>query len=223
MSLPEPSINDLSPLTRAEVEPMLLLDTSGSMDWPAAEGTHVKRREVVGEAITLLVAHLAAKDSQADAEHAAGADEAEIGGVMTVGFASSPTEYDDLNPANIATKWANIRWGGGTLIVPGWEKLVDIYTEEFGDRPKQDRPHLLALIITDGEAQDATEFAKVLEQQSSGTYVVVAVVGFGEDHDRTLAAYRSIAAGNSHVRVVTFGSSTDPKEISGALLSLIGE
>lgn len=219
----EPSINDLSPLTQAEVEPMLLLDTSGSMDWPAAEGSHVKRREVIGEAITILVGHLAAKDSQAEAEHAAGADEAEIGGVMTVGFADHPTEYDDLNPANIATKWANIRWGGSTHIVPGWEKLVDIYTEEFGDRPKQDRPHLLALVITDGEAQDAADFARILQAQSSGTYVAVAVIGYGEDHDRTLAQYRAIEAANSHVRVVTFGSSTDPKEISSALLSLIGE
>jgi hypothetical protein len=223
MPLTEPTVNDLSPLTRAEVEPMLLLDTSGSMDWPAADGSPIKRRQVIGEAITLLVARLAAKDSQAAAEHAAGADEAEIGGVMTVGFADSPSEYDDLNPANIAAKWANIRWGGSTHIVPGWEKLVDIYTEEFGGRPKQDRPHLLALVITDGEAQDAGEFARILEKQSSGTYVAVAVVGYGEDHDRTLAQYRAIEAGNAHVRVVTFGSSTDPHEISGALLSLIGE
>ena len=223
MSQPEPTINDLSPLTRAEVEPMLLLDTSGSMDWPAADGSHVKRREVIGEAITLVVAHLAAKDSQADSERAAGADEAEVGGVMTVGFADSPTEYDDLNPANIATKWAGIRWGGTTHIVPGWEKLVDIYTEEFGERPKQDRPHLLALVITDGEAQDGDKFAKLLAQQSGGTYVAVAVIGYGADHDKTLEQYRAIEAANSHVRVVTFGSSTDPQQISKALLSLIGE
>ena len=223
MTAQEPSINDLSPLTRAEVEPMLLLDTSGSMDWPAAEGSPVKRRQVIGEAITLLVGHLAGKDSQAAAEHAAGADEVEIGGVMTVGFADGPTEYDDLNPANVSAKWAGIRWGGQTHIVPGWHKLVDIYTEEFGDRPKQDRPHLLALIITDGEAQDGAEFAKILAQQSAGTYVVVAVVGFGADHDRTMEQYKAIEASNSHVRVVTFGSSTDPKEISSALLSLIGE
>lgn len=223
----EPSIedlaNNLAPLTRAETEPMLLLDTSGSMTWPAAEGSSVSRQQVVGEAIGAIVKVLAARDSQADAEHAAGADEAEIGGLMTVGFADSPTDYDDLNPVNLATKWAAIRWGGSTHICAGWDRLVDIYVEEFGDRPKQDRPHMLALIITDGEAQDGAAFAKTLEAQGGHTYVVVAVVGFGKDHDATLKQYRAIEAANRNVRVVTFDSVTNPATISDSLLELIGE
>lgn len=227
MTLTEPTIedlrNNLAPLTRAEVEPMLLLDTSGSMTWPAAEGSKVSREQVVGEAIGKIVDVLAAKDSQAEHERAAGADEAEIGGLMTVGFADGPTDYDDLNPVNLAQKWAAIQWGGATHIVAGWERLTDIYVEEFGDRPKQDRPHLLALIITDGEAQDGDKFAKVLESQGGHTYVVVAVVGYGSDHDRTLEQYRRIEAANGNVRVVTFDSVTDPATISSSLLALIGQ
>lgn len=223
----EPSIedlaNNLTPLTRAETEPMLLLDTSGSMTWPAAEGSKVSRQQVIGEAIGSIVAALAAKDSQAEHERAGGADEAEIGGLMTVGFADGPTDYDDLNPANLAQKWASIQWGGRTSICGGWDRLTDIYVEEFGDRPKQDRPHMLALIITDGEAQDGTQFAKTLEAQGGHTYVVVAVVGFGPDHDATLAQYRAIEAKNSNVRVVTFDSVTDPATISTSLLELIGD
>jgi hypothetical protein len=223
----EPSIedlaNNLTPLTRAETEPMLLLDTSGSMTWPAADGSNVSRQQVVGEAIGAIVRALEAKDSQAERERAAGVDEAEIGGLYTIGFADGPTDYEDLNSANLAAKWGKIQWGGRTQITGGWDALVEQYTEEFGDMPKQDRPHLLALIITDGEAQDGAQFAKTLEAQGGKTYVVVAVVGFGPDHDATLQQYRAIEAKNSNVRVITFDSVTDPATISESLLALIGE
>jgi len=223
----EPSIedlaNNLTPLTRAETEPMLLLDTSGSMTWPAAEGSAVSRQQVVGEAIGAIVRTLEAKDSQAERERAGGADETEIGGLYTIGFADGPTDYEDLNSANLSQKWGKIQWGGRTQITGGWDALVEQYTEEFGDVPKQDRPHLLALIITDGEAQDGAQFAKTLEAQSGHTFVVVAVVGFGPDHDATLTQYQAIEAANKNVRVITFDSVTDPATISNSLLALIGE
>ena len=68
----EPSINDLNPVLKPGVprEPIAIIDTSGSMDWPAAQDSPVKRREVIGEAMGMLVAALAAQDSQA-AHHAA--------------------------------------------------------------------------------------------------------------------------------------------------------
>ncbi|MGH3843844.1 MAG: hypothetical protein ACRDS0_20720 [Pseudonocardiaceae bacterium] len=50
----------------------------------------------------------------------------------------------------------------------------------------------------------------------------VAVLGFGGEHDAALAAYQQVAAGNDHVRVVTFGSETDPSVIADGVLSLIG-
>ena len=83
----EPSINDLNPVLKAGVprEPIAIIDTSGSMDWPASESSQVKRREVVGEAMGMLVAALAAQDSQAAAEKEAGEDK---GGLLTFTFAS---------------------------------------------------------------------------------------------------------------------------------------
>jgi uncharacterized protein with von Willebrand factor type A (vWA) domain len=60
----EPTIedlkNNLTPLTKAEVEPMLLLDTSGSMTWAAADGSKVSKEQVVGEAIGAIVRALEA-------------------------------------------------------------------------------------------------------------------------------------------------------------------
>jgi hypothetical protein len=219
----EPSVNDLRPMLKpgVENEPMLLLDTTGSMSYPVAEGSTVQRREVIGEAIGRIVEQLAAQDSQAAKEQAEGKD---AGGLMTVTFAGGSAQcIDDLSPANWRQKWGAIQWGGGTQIMPGWSLLVDTYMGEFGEAPKLDRPHLLGLIITDGEAADTAEFAQTLAQTKGGTYVCVAILGFGPEHDQALAAYRQIAAANDHVRVVTFGSETDPTAIASGLLLLLGQ
>jgi hypothetical protein len=221
----EPSVNDLSPMLApgVENEPMLLLDTTGSMSYPVAEGSNVERRQVIGEAIGRVVEVLAAKDSQAAREQEAAGEGEEAGGLMTVTFAGGTAQsIDDLNPSNWRQKWGAIRWGGGTQIMPGWNTLVDTYMEEFGDRPRQDRPHLLALVITDGEADDTQEFARTLAQSRAGTYVCVAILGFGAEHDQALEAYRAVARDNDHVRVVTFGSETNPDTIANGVLSLIG-
>jgi hypothetical protein len=202
-----------------EKEPMLLLDTTGSMSYAAAEGSTVERRQVIGEAIGRIVEVLGAEDSQAAKEQAAGED---AGGLMTVTFAGGTAEeIGDLSPDNWREKWRAIRWGGGTQIMPGWEKLVDTYLEEFGDVPKQDRPHLLALVITDGEADDTDQFAQTLAQAKGGVYVAIAILGYGQEHDRALRVYKQIEAQNDHVRVVTFGSETDPDSIANGLLSMI--
>jgi uncharacterized protein YegL len=202
-----------------EKEPMLLLDTTGSMSYPVAEGSSIQRRQVIGEAIGRIVEVLGAEDSQAAKEQAAGED---AGGLMTVTFAGGQAQsIDDLSPANWHQKWNAIQWGGGTVIMPGWEALVDQYMEEFGDVPKLDRPHLLALVITDGEANDTDQFAQTLAQAKGGVYVCIAILGFGQEHDRALQVYKQIEAQNSHVRVVTFGSETDPQTIADGLLSMM--
>jgi hypothetical protein len=203
-----------------EKEPMLLLDTTGSMSYPAADGSTLERRQVIGEALGRIVEVLGAEDSQAAKEQAAG--EEDKGGLMTVTFAGGTAEsIDDLNTDNWRAKWNNIRWGGGTVIMPGWETLVDTYMEEFGDVPKLDRPHLLALVITDGEADDTDQFAQTLAQAKGGVYVCIAILGYGTEHDRALQVYKQIEAQNDHVRVVTFGGETDPDTIADGLLSMI--
>lgn len=224
MSTPEPSVNDLSPVLKAGVEnePMFLIDTTGSMASPNAEGAPTQRRDVLKEAFGAIVARLTSLDSQAAAEQAAAGDE-EAGGVMTYSFADgNATKIGDLRPDNWQAEWGKIRWGGYTEILPGWTALQEGYMEEFGDRPVTDRPHLLATIFTDGEASDQAEFEKQLEQAKGGTYVVIAVLGFGGEHDQTLSEYQAIAARNNHVRVVSFGNITDPNEISDGVLSMLG-
>jgi subtilisin family serine protease len=106
--------------------------------------------------------------------------------------------------------------------MPAWRLAEEAYLEEFGETPALDRPALLTLVITDGEARDAAEFTKVLEQAKTGRYFCVAVIGYGSDHDQTLNAYQNVAAVNPHVRVVTFGGETNPQTIAEGLISLVG-
>jgi uncharacterized protein YegL len=220
---PEPSVNDLSPLSKAgpaNLEPALLLDTSGSMSYPTTADGKVERRELVGEAIPLIIAGLEGFDAQAAKEtEAAGEEE---GGVMTVTFASEAQVVGDLNSGNVRQQWKGIRWGGGTNIVPGFQLVLSNYLDEFGDEDPTSRPSLLCMVITDGEASDEKEFEDLLAKSKGGTYVAVAVVGYGPEHDATMAGYQRIASGNSHVRALSFADTTDPNSLAQALLAMFG-
>lgn len=87
---------------------MLLLDTTGSMNFSTAPDTTIKRRSTVEESIGMIVGEIARQDSQA--EHEQGDDD-EGGGLRTVTFADG-TAYDigDLNPQNLKQKWQRIKW-----------------------------------------------------------------------------------------------------------------
>ena len=201
-----------------EKEPILLVDKSGSMNYAAAHGANISRWGVVSEALPTLVATLGAADSQAEAEAAAGE---EAGGLMTVVFSDHAEEVGDLNEANWREKWSQIKPGGGTIIMPGWQLVVEDYLEEFGSKAEEDRPALLLLVVTDGEAEDMAAFEAECARARGHTYVAVAVVGYGADHDNTIAAYQQIAAANNHVQVYNFGSTTDPTAFAEGMLAIV--
>lgn len=214
------------------VEPVLLLDMSRSMDWEAAPGTPAwddstksgGRRGIVINALPEFIRSLENLDSEAAREQATGSDEK--GGLLTFGFSSEAIEIGDMNSSNIARRLNEIPWGGGTRIIPAWELALNEYDEEFGDKPKRDRPVHAVLIITDGEADDWDQFLPVLESADAHRVFVVAVVGYDEDnskrHSRTVDAYSKVAAHNSHVKVVSFDSVTDPAEIATDLITMLG-
>jgi hypothetical protein len=227
-SAAEPSQQDLSPVVPEGVakEPMLLLDITGSMSWAAADGSPTTRIQVLEEALPPVITAIYTLDTEAAKESAEAGKP--MGGVMTYVFAGGhggeitvPGDEDgDLRPDNFRAAFGAIPWGGGTQIMPGWRALVDGYTEEFADDPQ--RPMLLAIVITDGEADDTEEFATALSKAKGGTRVALVILGFGPEHDQALTRYQAIAAANDHVRVVTLGNTTDPQVITDGLKSLIG-
>lgn len=202
-----------------EKEVVCLLDTSGSMEWEAADGSPVTRHALVGEALPLFVTALEGEDSAAAGEQAGGSDE--MGGLLIHGFSNVHTELGDFNSSNFARRWAAIRWGGGTAIMPAWKAALADFNEEFGDNAEP--PALLTLVITDGEAKDAAEFAKVLEDKHAGRYFAIAVVGHGADHDATLRSYTGAAKANpKHVSVMSFEAVTNPKDLATDLITMAG-
>jgi len=210
---------DVPPPPDAEREPMLLLDTTGSMKLGTSENDNTPRHETIREAIGIIVEKLGKEDSQAI--HEQGPDE-EGGGLRTVTFADGHAhDLGDLNPGNLKQKWAKIQWEGTTRIMPGWKKLLKVYLDEFGHRPPSKRPILVALVITDGEALDTREFAEALARVKGHVFVTLAIIGFGPEHDDALRAYKIIESENSHVKVVTLASETNPEIIATTLLQMI--
>jgi hypothetical protein len=198
-----------------ETEPMLLLDTTGSMNYETGENDDTPRRDTVREAISLIVERLAAEDSQAEHEEGGG-------GLRTVTFADGrAVDQGDLNAGNLAQRWQDIRWAGGTTIMPGWNALMEVYQDEFGATPPDQRPLLLALVITDGEALDTDAFAAAIAAATGVVYVVIALIGFGAEHDRALAAYQAIEQRSGHVKVVSYAGESNPIGIAETLLRMI--
>lgn len=198
-----------------EKEPMLLLDTTGSMNYRTSETESTPRKDTIREAISIIVSELAAADSQAAKEEGGG-------GLRTVTFADGQAhDIGDLNPNNLREKWSHIRWGGGTRIMPGFNLLLKTYTDEFGTVPQAERPLLLALVITDGEADDTDTFKNVVARAAGSMYVALAIIGYGPEHDRALQAYQQVEAQNAHVKVMPFAGETDPEIIARALLNMM--
>lgn len=204
----------------AELEPALLLDASGSNDWPASDdGRSVKRWEVAKGIVYALVDDLAEKDSQA-------AHEDEGGGVMVTIFSDADRAkvVGDINRKNRDRVWGSIQYGGSTYGAPGVQLVINNYMEEFGDRPKMDRPLLGLCVTTDGEMYDLDDFVTALNTELAGiAKVVIAVYGYGEDHRKAVTAYRQVETAHpKNVRVLEIPPNTNPKTVSGAMLALLG-
>src|SRR5579884_2498465 len=132
-------------------------------------------KDTIREAISIIVARLAAADSQAEHEEGGG-------GLRTITFADGQAhDIGDLNPNNLKQIWSRIRWSGGTRIMPGFNQLLKTYTEEFGSEPPEERPLLLALVITDGEADDTEAFKNAVARAAGNMYVVLAIIGYGPE------------------------------------------
>ena len=198
-----------------EKEPMLLLDTTGSMNYRTSATDETPRKDTIREAISIIVGRLAAEDSQAGHEEGGG-------GLRTITFADGrASDIGDLNPNNLQQVWSRIRWAGGTRIMPGFNLLLKTYTDEFGSMPQDERPLLLALVITDGEADDTAVFRDMVARSAGSMYTVLAIIGYGPEHDRAVQAYQQVEAQNAHVKVMPFAGETDPEVIANALTRMM--
>ena len=206
---------NISEVNSFEIEPMLLVDTTGSMTEPAADGSRKQRLAVVGEAIDGIVTALAAKDSQGEHEEGGG-------GVYTVTYAGGHADdYGDVNLSNLQHFFDTRRWNYNTQIMPGFNAIWAHYTKEFLSGENTDPPKLLLSILTDGELEDEPQFEQALVRHANDMFVVIGLVGFGRAHDTALAAYKNLAAQYSNIAVFSFDGVVNGQVIADKLLSMI--
>jgi hypothetical protein len=218
-------LNDLSPMVSAgsdeKIEPVALIDTSGSNGWAATEGGSITRWELVTELMQGVVGKLAELDSQAEHEE-------DGGGLMVVTFANPPGNHHaarivgDLNPDNFAKEWDTIEVGGGTHAMPGWNLMLDNFVSEFKGEEKM--PTLGILVVTDGEMADLDTFAATIAGVDVAVKVVMAVHGYGSDHDKAVAAYKEVEKQHpNELRVLQVLPNTPPDVVGNAMLTVLGK
>jgi hypothetical protein len=216
-------LNDLTPMVKdpaVKIEPVALIDTSGSNLWMATSGGKVSRWELVTELMQGVVTKLAPADSQAEHEE-------DGGGLMIVTFANPPGQHHearvvgDLNPDNFSTEWGTIEVGGGTYAMPGWDLMLDNFVKEFKDEAVM--PTLGLLVVTDGEMADLSQFAAKIGGVGDTVKVVMAVHGYGADHDRAVTSYRAVEKAHPDaLRVLQVVPNTSPDVVADAMLTLLG-
>lgn len=209
-----------------DVELLVALDGSSSMNELAAQGSTKTRWDVVRGVMPYLVEGIEKLDAQKEFEETsaeAGEDTGEDeGGLWTVIYATGCTTLGDINTKNIDTNFPQNPPGGGTHITMGWKGLTDKYQKEFGHVDPSERPTALMIFLGDGEPSDEVQFEHILASVSGNTHVVVGVVGYGRDHDQAFVAYKRIAGANRNVHVLSFESETDGQEIANQILALVG-
>jgi len=197
-------------------EPVLIIDTTGSMTEPAAPGSTYTKSSLATDVARTLVTVLAGADTQ-------GADEQGGGGLLTISFADGiATEVGDLNPGNFDTLWSKkIRWRGGTYITPAFTMMMENFQEEFGALPTAVQPQLIAAVLTDGELSDTSAANSFLRSVHGNVYVYVVVVGYGTEHDKAVASWQNIAETNPHVKVEPLTGTTDARGIADRILAMV--
>jgi len=197
--------------------PVMLIDTTGSMNEGAsASSASMSRADLVKEVCRRVVYRLSPVD---DAER----QQTNFKGVPLVTFNEVDGGVDRgfLHYQNFDAEWSNVAFHGGTHIMQGWHKMLEKYQQNFSDNKDTIRPLLLCLIITDGELRDGHEFEKHLKHVHGKAFVEIAVIGFGEDHDRACQHYVKISATHPHVRYTQFSSVNEADKIVDQLVSMI--
>ena len=185
--------------------PILLLDTTGSMNFPSSARTPTPRRELVRDALGALVASVERRQGQAAV------------GLRTVAFSGGAAlDLGYLSSPDFAQQWQRLSWQGGTYITPAWQLAYGTFAAEAGASGAV----LLALLLTDGEAADLPALEAAL-QQDPRVFVLVALVGFGEDHDASFVSFQGLASRNQRVKLVSFTGEQNARAIGDTLSRIV--
>jgi len=163
------------------------------------------RRELVRDALGALVAAIEQRQGQ-------GAT-----GLRTVAFSGGAAlDLGYLSSYDFGQQWQRLSWVGGTYIAPAWQLAYGTFASETGGAACA----LLAVLLTDGEAADLATFEAGLNADPR-VHVLVALVGFGAEHDASFASFMALAARNPRVHLVSFTGEQNARAIGDTLARIV--
>ncbi|KAK5121309.1 hypothetical protein LTR85_005475 [Meristemomyces frigidus] len=208
---------------------MILLDVSGSMDFDPLrpvydqylitgynKSTQPKNKDVAKAIIRRFTEAMANHDHQ-------------FGGYDLTTFANSANYIGTINHENLDRMWRNVRIGGGTRVMTGWQKVKDLHFQKhhesathhpiYGWQAGPETPMLRLLLLLDGEATDMDEFELDL-LGLSWAHVTIFLIGVDgcPHHHRHANELQRISDVNHHVSFVDAQGNTPERFVTHELL-----
>ncbi|KAK6426173.1 hypothetical protein LTR81_001425 [Elasticomyces elasticus] len=208
---------------------MILLDVSGSMDFdpvrPIYEqflitrwtpSTQPKNKDVAKAIIRRFT------DAMANHDH-------QFTGYDLTTFSDKATFIGSVNHRNLNDMWLNVRLGGGTRVMTGWQKVKErhfqkhsesaTYHPVYGWQAGPETPMLRLLLLLDGEATDMDEFELDL-LGLSWAHVTIFLIGVDgcPHHHRHANELQRIGDVNHHVSFVDAQGNTPERFVTHELL-----
>ncbi|KAK5706594.1 hypothetical protein LTR97_001584 [Elasticomyces elasticus] len=208
---------------------MILLDVSGSMDFdpvrPIYEqflitrwtpSTQPKNKDVAKAIIRRFT------DAMANHDH-------QFTGYDLTTFSDKATFIGSVNHRNLNDMWHNVRLGGGTRVMTGWQKVKErhfqkhsesaTYHPVYGWQAGPETPMLRLLLLLDGEATDMDEFELDL-LGLSWAHVTIFLIGVDgcPHHHRHANELQRIGDVNHHVSFVDAQGNTPERFVTHELL-----
>jgi hypothetical protein len=192
---------------------MVLLDVSGSMDMKAYRPMYNEylitgyatsdqpRNKDVARAIVRRFT-----DAMANHDHRST-------GYDLVTFSSQSNYIGTINHQNLDQMWRKVRFGGGTRVMSGWQKVKELHFQKhsqsaihhpvYGWQAGPETPMLRLLLLLDGEATDMDEFELDL-LGLSWAHVTIFLIGVDgcPHHHRHANELQRISDVNHHVSFV---------------------
>lgn len=208
---------------------MILLDVSGSMDFDPlrpnyneylitgySRSTQPKNKDVAKAIIRRFT------DAMANHDH-------NSQGYQLTTFSSQANHIGAVNHRNLDTMWRNVRIGGGTRVMTGWQKVKELHFQKhsqsathhpvYGWQAGPQTPMLRLLLLLDGEATDMDEFELDL-LGLSWVHVTIFLIGVDgcPHHHRHANELQRISEVNHHVSFVDAQGNTPERFVTHELL-----
>jgi len=150
-------------------------------------------------------------------------------GYQLTTFSSQADYIGVINHWNFDTMWKNIRFGGGTRVMTGWQKVKELHFQKhsesatyhpvYGWQAGPQTPMLRLLLLLDGEATDMDEFELDL-LSLSWVHVTIFLIGVDgcPHHHRHANELQRISDVNHHVSFVDAQGNTPERFVTHELL-----